>query len=214
MIASVEMICRPISVWPGKRTRRHVRSHFKTPWAKTADLLAREVAHLGGRSLVLEIEVEERHLRNDGWLYANASPEGPGVIVNFDSKHGPLRYPCDTFAHWHENVRAVALALEALRKVDRYGVTSFGEQYRGFTALPAPGDSVTFDVDASAKFVSACCDGAFSADDIFEYAGSCRLALKVASKSTHPDHNGGDEERFKLLQKAKEVLLRHHGDAA
>jgi len=35
-------------------------------------------------------------------------------------------------------VRAIALALEALRKVDRYGVRS-GSQYAGFKALP-PGD--------------------------------------------------------------------------
>jgi hypothetical protein len=38
---------------------------------------------------------------------------------------------------WQHNVRAIALGLEALRKVDRYGITRRGEQYAGWKALPA-----------------------------------------------------------------------------
>lgn len=61
-----------------------------------------------------------------------------------------LRFPCDRFNHWKDNVRAIALALEALRKIERYGVKQ-GAQYAGFyKALPAAGES-----SAPGDFVSA-----------------------------------------------------------
>ena len=53
-------------------------------------------------------------------------------MVAFESKHGPLKYATDVFDHWHANLRAIALGLEALRKVERYGITQRGEQYTGF----------------------------------------------------------------------------------
>lgn len=44
-------------------------------------------------------------------------------------RRGHLSYPCDTFTTLQDNLRVIALALEALRMVDRYGVTRRGEQY-------------------------------------------------------------------------------------
>lgn len=38
---------------------------------------------------------------------------------------------------WQINLRAIALGLEALRKLDRYGITSRGEQYTGWRAIEA-----------------------------------------------------------------------------
>ena len=72
------------------------------------------------------------------------------MIVNLDTRHGPMRYPSGRFyaqwsgdmPGWQANVRAVALTLESLRAVDRYGVSQHGEQYRGWQALPA-GDGPT-----------------------------------------------------------------------
>ena len=66
---------------------------------------------------------------------ANASPKSPAVVIAFESKHGPLQYATDAFTHWQANVRAVALGLEALRRVERYGITKHGEQYTGWKQL-------------------------------------------------------------------------------
>lgn len=74
----------------------------------------------------------------DGMPRADAKPEHPGIIVNIEPRNKPpMSFPCDTFTHWHDNLRAIALTLEALRKVDRYGVTQTGQQYRGWQAIEA-----------------------------------------------------------------------------
>lgn len=45
-----------------------------------------------------------------------------------------LVYATDVCDLWQHNVRSVALGLEALRAVDRYGISRRGEQYAGFRA--------------------------------------------------------------------------------
>lgn len=47
-----------------------------------------------------------------------------------------MRYRCARFRSWQENVRAIALGMEALRKVERYAITEADQQYAGFMALP------------------------------------------------------------------------------
>lgn len=43
-----------------------------------------------------------------------------------------LIYACDVCDFWQHNVRSIALGLGSLRAVDRYGISSRGEQYAGF----------------------------------------------------------------------------------
>jgi hypothetical protein len=83
------------------------------------------------------------------------------------------------------NVRAIALALEALRKVDRYGVTKRGEQYAGWKALPSPNDAI---LERGRQIIR-------------EHDGDVRRALAA----THPDREGGDEEAFKAVSAAREA---------
>lgn len=60
------------------------------------------------------------------------------AAVNAADDQRRLVYATDTCVLWQHNVRSIALGLEALRAVDRYGITKRGEQYAGFTgALPA-----------------------------------------------------------------------------
>jgi hypothetical protein len=120
---------RPIDVWPGELTRERRRSPFGSDYASTLDLLGREMAHLRARDAVLMLALQESDLRRDGMPRSGARPAHPGVIVAFDSKHGPLKYATDVFTDWQSNLRAVALGLESLRRVDRYGITKRGEQY-------------------------------------------------------------------------------------
>ena len=83
-----------------------------------------------------------------------------------------------------DNVRAIALSLEALRAVDRYGVSKRGEQYAGWKQLTT-GDSMS---QAEAR------------DLLASYGGETE-----ALKKTHPD-TGGDVESFRKVQRAREVL--------
>lgn len=139
---------RPLDLadWPGTPTYGRKSAPFRTTWPRTLDLLEAELRHLGATNIVIRAAFESRDIRNDGWPRADArKPSFPGVIISFESKVGPLQYATDVYGDanwrdlpgWQANVRAVALSLEALRAVDRHGVTGRGEQYVGFGALPA-----------------------------------------------------------------------------
>lgn len=166
-------------------------AQFRSTVGQTATLLARELRYLGSKNAVLELDLRERDIRLDGMPRSDARPGNPTVVLSFDSKFGPLRYATCEYTSWDDNLRAIALAMEALRAVDRYGVSKRGEQYVGWRQLPAstdPADSLT-----SVEEARALIDG---------YGG-----LIEALKKTHPDH-GGDAGEFRRVMKAKELLGR------
>lgn len=152
MAERIRYTTRPLSdrAWLRSAAQRR-GSQFKVSWSAALDLLGRELAMIDGRELVLEVDVREQDLRLDGTLRANARAVGaPAVVVAFESKHGPLLYRSDAYGAgswaspmevWQHNVYAVALTLEALRAVDRYGAARSGEQYRGYRQIgggPSP----------------------------------------------------------------------------
>lgn len=198
----------PIREWPGELSRNRSRSLFKAGLADTLDLLDREIWHLCDNrsqreSAELLIAIRAGALwRQDGRPRAHAAAEHPGVIFSLDSKHGPLSYPCDTFTTWQDNLRAVALALEALRKVDRYGVTKRGEQYRGFLAIEATA--------MPAGFTSADDAWAFILDRGGYDRDETRVAGRIrdAKRATHPDL-GGNAADFQRVTAAEQYLKQN-----
>lgn len=133
----MQVTFRPLPVWPHKpSTRRHAQ--FQVGYARTLEQLEREIGYLGGRDVVMGVGLEERDIRLDGQPRSNARSFGhPGVEVSFDTKaYGRQTYATDQFWDWRDNVRAVVLSLEALRAVERYGVSK-GRQYAGFSLLTA-----------------------------------------------------------------------------
>lgn len=196
---------KPIDRWLGPRTEERRDHPFRVStekgwtksgvdWSSTTELLERELRMLGGEDVILQMEVGESDIRLDGWIRANARPRGPGVILSFESDHGPLSYPCDTFTDWQANVRAIALALEALRKVSRYGVGQHGEQYRGWKALPATISGGPHAVLARHAGVSE--------DDVRRDAAK---VYRRAARSAHPDA-GGTAEAWNEVQDAARAL--------
>jgi hypothetical protein len=163
-------------------------SPFSASWSSTVELLARELRALQPQQAIFEIAIPERALRVDGLPRADARATSPGVILSLlKTRHGhDLRYPAYRFHDWKENVRAIALALEALRKVDRYGITARGEQYAGWKALPSGSGP---DAARGRTLIAA--------------AGSVRQALA----KHHPDH-GGDARDFGDVQAAREAGAR------
>lgn len=167
---------------------------FSRSGSDTVMLLVRELEHLKAESVILEVDLREQDLRLDGMPRANARASSPGVIltlINVPVAGGlTLRYPCSTFRTWEANVRAIALALEALRKVDRYGVTKRGEQYAGWKALPVGEAQYEPDLENGRRIVAA-------------YDGSVRKAIM----GTHPDtrEEGYDDDDFKDVVAYKEA---------
>lgn len=198
----------PIREWPGALTARRTLSNFSASWSATLAELSREMRHLNARNGELLVAIRPDDFRLDGKPRANAKQEHPGVILSFDSSVGHLSYPCDTFTRWQDNVRAIALALEALRKVDRYGVTKRGEQYRGFLALEATAAPAGFaTADDALAFL-----GKFTSLGLAEMKtidGAPTRALRRAQRETHPDA-GGDAATFQRVSLA-EAKLRAEG---
>lgn len=200
----------PIREWPGELTRTRSRSLFKAGLTDTLQLLDREIWHLTDtraqrQSAELLIAIPAGALwRQDGRPRAHAVAEHPGVIFSLDSKHGPLSYPCDTFTTWQDNLRAIAKTLEALRMVDRYGVSKRSEQYRGFLAIEATATPAGFATSEEALVWLG------RITDTNAFAGPPYVVLRKAQRVTHPDMPGGSAGLFQRVSLA-EAKLREAG---
>jgi hypothetical protein len=197
---------RPIHEWPGEKTKIRRRSTFSASWSRTLIDLDRELQHLKAEGLIIQAAVKENEIRLDGMLRSDARPTWPGVILSFESKIGPLSYPCDTYIDWQANVRAIALALAALRAVDRYGVTRRAEQYKGWARLEAPTPRPNFDTAQWAMNTICEVVGVVPYNMGTNPGHSCVDELyRRAIFKTHPDH-GGNADSFRKVQEAKVVL--------
>jgi len=193
---------RPIDKWPREKNKNPRNSLFRTTYRQTLELLAKELLCIEAKNVVIQVDLPESKIRNDGLPYSTARPEFQGVILYFESKYGPLKYLTDAFNDWQENLRAIALGLEALRKVDRYCITSRGEQYTGWKALPSGEEDVHDKMTASA-FISKYSN--MTEIDIRKNREILKVAYRQAAQKLHPD-KGGDPKLFNLLQKARKLL--------
>lgn len=176
-------------------------SPFTASWGETVEILARELRQLGAQHVIVELALRERDLRVDGLPRADARLEQDAVRISFESMHGQLRYETGEFTRaywrgrtmdgWQSNLRAIALGLEALRKVDRYGIAKRGEQYRGYRQIAMhtsdPADLISTP-ELAREFLS-------------RWGGD----IKAAIKATHPDA-GGDATEFRKVMRAKELV--------
>lgn len=170
---------------------------FTASWSATLELLDRELYMLDAHHGVLELDYAERDLRLDGYPRANAQMGSPAVAIAFECKYGPLRYDTDRFYYWQHNVRAIALSLEALRKVDRYGITKRGEQYTGWRAIANTAEDPR---DVLTRH-------AFGAQPVGNIAGMTNEDLyKMALRRLHPDRPGGSADDFQAVQEARRSL--------
>jgi len=163
---------RSLLVWPHPSTpdwERRGRLTFRAGWDDTVTRLMDEIDRLDGTDVIIGAGLSPDDIRLDGLPRANArQPIHPGVEVSFATGRGRLVYASDVCQSWQHNVRSIALGLEALRAVDRYGITRKGEQYAGFAQIAA-GETPA---ERGRRLVAA--------------SGSVKAAL-IAN---HPDHGG------------------------
>lgn len=210
---------RPFDVWPGAETADRTSSPFTAKLSDTVALLGRELEHLDAERVVLQLAIAPSRIRTDGLPYADAKCSHPGVVLSCDTPHGVLSWSCDRFvaspwrgeggADWTHNLRAVALGLNALRTVDRYGIGD-GTQYRGYAQLPAgtPMPATHMTTDEACRFLGEHSDANDAAVAAMLTDTAVRdHAYRLAAKRLHPDH-GGDAGDFARLQAAKALLDR------
>lgn len=176
---------RPLPAWPYPPIPAKP-SNFEVSWAKTLDDLEKEIALVKGTDLLIGVVAGEDQFRIDGTPRAGLKVGYRGAEVSFDIPDGRrVVYHTDAFRTLQENLRGISLGLTALRAIDRYGITTSGEQYAGFAMLTAG----TSDAERGA--------------DLVRSAGSVAKALIAA----HPDHGGNARDlaavqAFRDLSKA------------
>lgn len=203
--------------FPRKLTPADERSYsrFKKSWPQILDDLERETYLLEARdgSIVIRTFHESYDIRNDGKLAGNVrEPKYPGVVLAFDvpsadrERWVPMAFECDQFTTWRANVQAIAGALEALRKVERYGVSSRGKtnaHYEGYKALPSAEGKVSTRESAAAFMATH--SGVAMKEILFSDTARATAFRKAAHK-LHPDREGGSTEEFQKLNEANKVL--------
>jgi len=205
---------RPLGRWDRPVTEHRASAgRFRVGWSDALEHLGREITALGGSLAVIQIDAPEQDIRRDGMLRSRAKVGFPGVKISFESRHGPLTYATDAYQKfyagdlesWQANVRAITLGLEALRAVDRYGITRSGEQYRGWTQIEAgPGGGTSRDDAATVLLSTTGID--VRHEHLLTDPEAVRKAYRSAAKRHHPD-NGGSDEVFRRIVQARDVLL-------
>lgn len=211
---------------PASLAGKTTASDFTATWTETLDLLERELKLLRASNLVFELDVLPGQLTQGGNLKARSRASSGAVRIGFETpEHGTLTYGTAAFTRgpmnrwrngqmvtvmehdWQHNVRAIALGLEALRKVDRYGIGQ-GAQYAGYKALGAGSGAVAMGGMTREQALSMLRDVSgmrdLQADD-----GAVVLAkaYRIARSQTHPDRfDGGSREMWDRVEQAARVL--------
>ena len=149
--------------------------------------LADELRLLGAKREVLSTNIQ---LRLDGAPYSDrAQPLDPGAAVYFELKGKPVSLACDKWNRVEDNIWAIVKHIESIRGQERWGVGSVEQAFRGYMALPAPGQSgdwwKTLGVPVNASL------------------SQVRDAYRTLALKHHPDR-GGDVEMFRRVQQAWE----------
>lgn len=179
---------------------------FRSKYLDTLNGLESELTKLGAKQITVQAGFKREQIRNDGWPYSSAKPEHPACSVQFvDRKGNQLAFRAIKYTRYEDNLRAIAMTLEALRAVDRYGVVE-GEQYAGFKQIGAADPTQAgFSRQHAAAFVA----------NMVGYSQSYVLnadkqvldeIYRTAAKRSHPDVTGGGDQDFKSLQLAMQVL--------
>lgn len=151
-----------------------------------------ELVRLGARESNVIVSTNLR-LRLDGLPYSSqCMPEDRGTAVYFPLKGEPHVLACDRWDQIGCNLWAIARHVEALRGMDRWGVGSLEQAFRGYAALPDPNaprpwwDVLGVNPGATADQV--------------------RARFRELAKAHHPDR-GGDPATMAELSRARDEAL-------
>jgi hypothetical protein len=188
--------------YPRKSWSDRKRSTFKVTFGAEVQRLLGEIRMLKGSYPVISTNVP---IRKDGLPYSlKSSPSDPGVAIYFLWREQQRVFACDQYERVEDNLHAIVLSIEALRGLERWGVSQMLERtFSGFKALPAP------EPEKPKKSCWEVLEVHPQADLDFIEA-----VYKFKLKKLHPD-SGGDHERMVELNCAmEEARLAKRGSVA
>lgn len=220
-------LVKALHEWPHPESKP-TPSPFGAGVSATEEMLIRELRAVRARYPLLSLVAGDRAIRQDGHLRSDAKILYRGVILSFEQAGvGPVSYACDRFTRsyrgsaldWQHNLRAVALGMESLRRVERYGIADAGQQYAGFKAI---GAGIALSAAASAMTVDEAArllvDHADFSDEaptfdkgqllerlLAEPTVFLTSVYRRAARGQHPDM-GGDPALFRRLTEARDLL--------
>ncbi len=194
--------------WPEgwKRTQYRRSANYKAAIDKAYNELVRELYLLGALkgSIIVSSNVPPRNAfgtpRNDG---ANVSD--PGVAVYWNSKaHGERVMACDRWDSVRGNMRAIGLAVNGLRAIDRAGASQILERaFSAFGALPASSEAPPARAWWEVLNFPQALISALS-------LGVVEARYRELAAKAHPDKGGSDAEMAEL-NAAREQAKLHFG---
>jgi hypothetical protein len=186
--------------WPEgwKRTKNRKHSAYKVSFSAARDDLAKELSMLARRhhDVVISSNVPTRR---DGLpMVGHREPDDPGVAAYWIDKQGRQRViACDTWRTVRENLRAVGLAVGALRLLERTGASEILERaFTGFAALPPQGGATDWPSVLGIPATST--------------AEHVRAAYQELAFRHHPDR-GGDAATMAKINAARDAALKEIG---
>lgn len=203
----MQILYREVRQWPGNKTPQQRRQ--RAPFKARADVfgeLFRELKRLGAARATVSGFWQSRDLKRDGGPYADARPKEPGIIVEFERSAQQYRFATDRFPAWQDNLHAICLVLEGVRRMERYGVNS-SQLLEGFRALPAQaGQAVMSEQEAADLLADR--DPVIAAAILVDRR-LVKVYEQVAMKKAHPDQ-GGSDHAFVRVKEAVRVLTAGH----
>lgn len=132
-------------------------------------------------------------LRLDGRPRGSEEPADPGAAIYFSFKGKATVLACDRYLRCADNIAALAAHIDALRRIERYGVGTIEQALAGYKALPA---------DTAANWRA-----------VFGFPKEARptleqvdTAYKALARLKHPDV-GGTEIEMAHLNRARDFAI-------
>lgn len=221
MTAHVELTIRPLVMLPAHwkpASAKRPPSPFSTEFPKTLDQLDAELVYLEATDAFVQLAVQPDQVRLDGSLRSGVDVGHPGVVLTVVSPRGTMVMDTDEFGRrgqhfnpWKENLRALTLYLEGLRRADRYGIGR-GQQYTGFLQLD-PGTIAigpgSYTVEQAAKVLADSAGVRQAAKDTIGDPVAIEELWVMAMRRLHPDRGGPGGTEFSAAVKAHNVLVDH-----
>lgn len=163
--------------------------------ARAGEQLRAELRMLRAASVVLSTNVA---LRQDGLPYSDQRKlTDPGVAIYFQLKGKPMAMASDRYRTVGGNMRSLALAIDAMRQLERHGGGTMMERaFTGFAALPPPNQ------------VKRAWRSVFGVGELWR--GDLAQRYRDLAKARHPD-NGGSVERMSELNVAYDDAKKELG---
>ena len=171
--------------WPRTEVVRRESAPFKAELGRALAGLRDQVRLMGGKDLLL----------SSNCALGDERPRDCGVVAYFKWQETAMAIPCDRWNRVADNVRAIALTIEAMRGMERWGAKHMIKaMFTGFKRLPERASGVPW-----WELLGVRHDAPMD---------KIKLAYRERAKEFHPDR-GGDAGAMARLNEAFSLATEH-----